>query len=85
MKDFSIPRNTVRSSGISDPGLIGSHSETGGDTEMTTFQRLAHHSSTRVASRWQDASEGEKNTRRGVELCLIFLCFLLLKSLFRSR
>jgi len=30
-------------------------------------------------------NEGEKNTRRGVELCLLFLRFLLLKSLIRSR
>ena len=29
--------------------------------------------------------EGEKNTKRRVELCLLFLHFLLLKSLFRSR
>jgi len=28
----------------------------------------------------KDEFEGEKNTRRGVELYLLFLCFLLLKS-----
>jgi len=30
-------------------------------------------------------SKGEKNKRRGAELCFLFLSFLLLKSLIRSR
>jgi len=37
-----------------------------------------------VAIEVQQKNEGEKNTRREVELCWLFLRFLLLKSLIRS-